>query len=88
VAPAHPLCGQLLEASAFRRLNGTLYLVVRLPDGSPGTIAAAATSVWEEPTDRAAAVVLDVEGLRALRRRVEALAPAVTRVASRARKGK
>jgi hypothetical protein len=37
VAAAHPLWGQSLYATAFRRLNGVLHLVVRLPDGSPGT---------------------------------------------------
>ena len=48
--PAHPLCGRVLRARGFRRLEGVLMLAVALPDGSAGTIAAAATSVLgQEP---------------------------------------
>jgi hypothetical protein len=49
-ASTHPLFGQLLEASAFRRWRGVLLLVVGLLDGSPGTIRADATDVFA--TDR------------------------------------
>ena len=59
-----------MVATGFKRLNGLLHLVVQLPDGSPGTILAAATDVWGEPELAGLLVVLDVEGLRALRRRV------------------
>jgi hypothetical protein len=76
VAAAYPLCGQSLHATAFKRLTGVLHLVVRLPDGSPGTIPAAATSVWGETAQTGSAVVLDVEGLRLLRQRVELLTAA------------
>ena len=34
-----------MRATSFRRLNGSLFLVVQLPDGSPGTIRADATDV-------------------------------------------
>ena len=41
----HPLSGRLVAARSFTRLHGVLVLVIELPDGSPGTIAAAATDV-------------------------------------------
>lgn len=88
MAQAHPLFGQLLHASAFKRWKGVLHLVVRLPDGSPGTISAAATSVWDEPEQAGAPVVFDLDGLRVLRRRVEELSAARGERGVRARKGK
>ncbi len=75
-AATHPLFGRLLVATSFKRLSGVLYLVVGLPDGSPGTILAAATSVFG---DAAAigqdATVLSVEGVR----RLEALVGTLSR---------
>jgi hypothetical protein len=72
IAVTHPLFGRLLEAVSFKRLSGVLYLVAMLPDGTPGTIPAAATSVFG---DTAAAggcgTVLSVEGVRRLRALVE-----------------
>jgi hypothetical protein len=88
VAATHPLFGQLLHATAFKRWNGVLHLVVTLPDGSPGTIPAAATSVWDEPVQVATPVVLDLEGLRELRRRVELLAATRAKDRVRHRRGK
>ena len=41
----HPLFGDVLPASAFKRWNGVLLLVVELPDGSPGTVRADVTDV-------------------------------------------
>ena len=41
----HPLFGRLLLASGFKRHGGVLFLVVLLPDGSPGTIPVAATDI-------------------------------------------
>lgn len=73
VAETHPLYGQLLEAASFKRLSGVLHLVVWLPDGTPGTIPAAATNVFgEQPVSRMPATVLSVEGIRRLRTLVEA----------------
>jgi hypothetical protein len=72
-ARAHPLFGGLLAARAFRRVNGLVYLVVGLPDGSPGTIRADATDVLAV-ADEPAATVLDVEGVKALHRLVVAAA--------------
>lgn len=62
----HPLFGRVLQAVAFTHLSGVLHLVVELPDGSPGTIRAAATDIVEEERVGEPAV-FDVEGLRALR---------------------
>jgi hypothetical protein len=63
----HPLSGRLVAARTFKRLHGELLLVIELPDGSPGTIAAAATDVLG-PVDAAGpAVVLDAAGWRRLR---------------------
>jgi hypothetical protein len=56
----------VLRAVSFKRLSGLLYLVVELPDGSPGTIRADATDVLGEPPVRGLALVFDGEGLRAL----------------------
>ena len=66
VADTHPLFGQLLQASGFTRLNGVLHLIVGLPDGSPGTILAAATDVFGQRDSGVARSIFDVEGLRAL----------------------
>jgi hypothetical protein len=68
-AETHPLFGRLLNASGFKRRNGVLFLVVGLPDGSPGTIRADATSAYvATDTDTAVLTVFSVEGLRELRR--------------------
>jgi hypothetical protein len=67
VAETHPLFGRLLRAVSFKRLNGFLFLVVVLPDGSPGTIRADATDILGEAPTSGPALVLDGEGVRALR---------------------
>jgi hypothetical protein len=64
----HPLSGRRLWASGFTRLNGVLNLIVDLPDGSPGTIRASATDVFGESDSPGLTVMLDVGGVRALRR--------------------
>lgn len=66
----HPLFGELLAASDFRRLDGVLHLVVVLPDGSPGTIRAETTDVLGARLEGTAGTVLDVDGLLSLRRLV------------------
>jgi hypothetical protein len=73
IAATHPLFGRLLAARSFRRVSGVVYLVVGLPDGTPGTIPAAATSVFGDmPAADDAGTVLTVEGIRQLRVLVEA----------------
>ncbi len=69
---AHPLYGERLRALSFRRRQGVLRLVVVLPDGTPGMVAADATDVFG---GHAAVVVrlattLSVEGVRRLRSRL------------------
>ncbi len=73
VAETHPLFGRLLAAKSFKRWNGVLFLVIDLPDGSPGTIRCDATDVLGvvEPGPQS---VLDAAGLRALHRLVGQLA--------------
>jgi hypothetical protein len=63
----HPLSGRLVAARSFKRLNGVLLLVIELPDGSPGTIPAAATDVVCPAGDAGPAVVLDAGGWCRLR---------------------
>jgi hypothetical protein len=81
VAETHPLFGRLLRAISFRRLSGSLFLVVELPDGSPGTIRVDATDVLGEPPARGPGTVLDGDGVRALHM-------LVLRLGSRLRRGK
>lgn len=76
MARSHPLCGQVLLARGFRRLQGELMLAVVLPDGSAGTVPAAATDVLGEPPEevQGPGTVLSVEGLRRLRVLLDATA--------------
>jgi hypothetical protein len=66
-ASTHPLFGELLEASGFKRWNGVLLLVVALPDGSPGTIRADATDVFATDPIEPTCFVLDGQGVQTLR---------------------
>jgi hypothetical protein len=76
-ASAHPLFGELLAASGFRRFDGVLHLVVELPDGSPGTIRSDATDVLAAAAPgQPALAVLDAAGVRALRVLVTAMGDA------------
>jgi hypothetical protein len=72
-AATHPLRGSVLEATSFVHRSGVLYLVVQLPDGSPGTIPASATDVAGGRPAAGPAVVLDAAGLRRLRALAAAL---------------
>jgi len=72
-ASTHPLFGQLLEASGFRRWRGVLLLVVTLPDGSPGTIRADATDVFATDPVVPTCLVLDGAGVQRLHDVVVAL---------------
>ena len=80
----HPLFGRLLSASGFKRLRGTLYLVVTLPDRSVGTIAADATNVFGDRLHDTNATALSAEGFRQLR--VLAVALGENRVHGKRRK--
>ena len=68
-APAHPLVGERLAVEGRRRVGGVPCLIVRLPDGTPGTIEVQATSAGSAAGKAAAAgTLLSVEGVRRLRR--------------------
>jgi hypothetical protein len=67
------LSGRLVAARSFKRLNAVLLLVIELPDGSPGTIAAA-TDVLGPAGETGPAVVLDAAEWRRLRGLAAALA--------------
>ncbi len=69
----HPLSGRLVAARTFKRLHGELLLVIELPNGSPGTIAAAATDVLGSVEAAGPGVVLDAAGWRRLRELVTVL---------------
>lgn len=71
----HPLFGQHLSATGFKRWKGALLLVVVLPDGSPGTLAAVATDVFGEEQPVGMVTTLSVEGVRELRALVSMLKP-------------
>jgi hypothetical protein len=75
-ASAHPLFGELLAASGFRRFAGVMHLVVELPDGSPGTIRADATDVLAAAEPQVPGTVLDAAGVRALKVLVTAMGDA------------
>jgi hypothetical protein len=81
--PVHPLFGRLLAASGFKRWNGTIQLVVVLPDGTPGTIPADATDVLGGPAASEMTSVLSVEGARHLRKVLGGLLPDAPRSARR-----
>lgn len=69
-ARTHPLFGELLAAQSFRRVDGVVYLVVDLPDGSPGTIRLDATDVLGVLAAEPVGTVLTAEGVHALRKLV------------------
>lgn len=68
----HPLYRERLQASAFRRRQGVLRLVVVLPDGTPGMVAADSTDVFGsgDAAVTQLATTLSVEGVRLLRSRL------------------
>jgi hypothetical protein len=71
---AHPLVGARLAVEGRRRVGGVPCLIVRLPDGTPGTIEVQATSAGADAGE-SAAVLLSADGVRRLRR---LLAPGVS----------
>jgi hypothetical protein len=67
-AAGHPLCGERLAVEGRRRVGGAACLIVRLPDGTPGTVEVQATSVGSAASEPAAGALLSAEGVRRLRR--------------------
>ena len=74
-AERHPLFGASLSAVAFRRVEGVVFLVVGLPDGSPGTVRVDATDVLGASGDDDAGTILDADGLVRLHVLVSRLLP-------------
>lgn len=70
VAPEHPLAGWSLVVEGRRRVGGVECLLVRLPDGSAGSVALGATSAGEGGSGTRGAV-LSVDGVRRLRALLE-----------------
>jgi hypothetical protein len=70
-AAYHPLCGERLAVEGRRRVGGMPCLIVRLPDGTPGTIEVAATSAGAAGGEVTAGGLLSIEGVRRLRRLLE-----------------
>jgi len=70
---AHPLAGTRLAVEGRTTVDGVRCLVVRLPDGTPGTIAVAATSAGA-PGQAATGALLTVDGVRVVRGLLDAVA--------------
>jgi hypothetical protein len=67
-AAHHPLCGERLVVEGRRRVGGAPCLIVRLPDGTPGTIEVQATTAAPAAEEPVAGALLSAEGVRQLRR--------------------
>ena len=74
-AAHHPLCGERLAVEGRRKVGGAPCLIVRLPDGTPGTIEVEATSAGSAAGEAAAGSLLSAEGVRQLRRLLVPSAP-------------
>ena len=72
--PAHPLVGVRLAVEGRRRVRGVPCLIVRLPDGTPGTIEVRVTSAHRAESE-AEGTLLSVDGVRRLRRLLAPRAP-------------
>lgn len=72
VAPTHPLVGRALVVEGYRTVGGECCLLVRLPDGSAGSVALSATSAGDRPAGGGA--LLSVAGVRRLRALLERMA--------------
>ena len=70
-AVGHPLAGRTLAVAGHRVVGGVACVIVRLPDGSPGTIALSATSANDDAPRGGTEAVLSAEGVRRLRALVE-----------------
>jgi hypothetical protein len=74
-AAQHPLCGERLVVEGRRPVGAAPCLIVRLPDGTPGTIEVRAMSAGAAAGEAAAGALLSIEGVCQLRR---LLAPGVS----------
>jgi hypothetical protein len=67
-AARHPLVGERLAVEGRRKVGGVPCLIVRLPDGTPGTIEVRATSAHRALDREAVGTLLSADGVRRLRR--------------------
>jgi hypothetical protein len=67
-AAQHPLRGERLAVEGRRRVRGVPCLIVRLPDGTPGTVEVEATSAVSPVSEPSVGALLSAEGVRRLRR--------------------
>jgi hypothetical protein len=67
-AAHHPLAGMRLAVEGRRAVRGVACLIVRLPDGTPGTVEVSATGAATADSGRPSGALLSVEGVRRLRR--------------------
>jgi hypothetical protein len=74
VEPTHPLVGRTLAVEGYRTVAGERCLLVRLPDGSAGTVALSATSVGALRAPGGGGALLSPPGVRRLRALLEARA--------------
>jgi hypothetical protein len=74
-AAHHPLAGRRLAVEGRRAIRGRAHLIVRLPDGTAGTVDVQATSAASVEGGAPVGALLSVEGLRRLRRLLAPSAP-------------
>jgi hypothetical protein len=72
VEPTHPLAGRTLAVEGHRTVGGERCLLVRLPDGSAGTVELSATSVGARRASAGGGALLSPAGVRRLRVLLEA----------------
>ena len=72
-APEHPLAGTRLAVEGRTTVGGVRCLIVRLPDGTPGTIAVAATSAGVPDVPAATGALLSADAVRLVRRLLDAV---------------
>ena len=67
--------GERLAVEGRRRVGGVPCLIVRLPDGTPGTVEVAATSAAAVSEPSVTGALLSVEGVRQLRGQASSQVP-------------
>ena len=67
IEPTHPLVGRTLAVEGRRTVGGELCLLVRLPDGSAGSVAVSATALGGGRAPAGGGAFLSAAGVRRLR---------------------
>lgn len=68
----HPLFGDRLAVLGWKRVEGIVHLIVRLPDGIPGMVELTSTSAAGPIEEVTAGTVLSVDGVRRLQALLQA----------------